>query len=745
MVALVGAMFVALQSVSAADCVANPVISLGLTDDCEVSHKDATHFEVTDQVRTTSTETVNVVADTGAVAGTVTGGEYTITAANLGTATVSLWDYGTDGTKGADDEGENANVKLAEYEVEVLGFAIAKVEIVGDTDSVVSAGAPVTARVTLRSYVAGTAEAAADAGSAVRLVVPTTGLSIVAGDVTTQSQTLTDWNATLDTPASRGGVFDFTINTAGAPAGPYTLTFTADRDGDFATTPSKPVTTAAEDVTFSDPDAPTPEELASQTAAKAADAETSKQASQPLTLTIGEPGTGLASATLSLGNSAEDVPFTDADESVAETGSAAADGGNINLVVEAFDEDGGKTNAGLISQIIVIAPGGTIANVADTDFEGGGNSATIGESDTDDPDVDNVGQKMVINVSKTDKKPGTVTVYAIVSGSGGAARTENLTLTFSGAAASLTVADATESLLSVNPVGDDPKTTAVETDYVMMDTIKLVVSAEDSGGNMAAPPTSGVSIVITDPDSKRQGASIIGRSPVTKEADGKYRITLTGMGSKGSPLKAGNWTVTVTKGNLTDTAMFAVAGGPANVAVTASSTSSDTIGDVITVTAMVTDADGNTVSNGTSVMFDVSENTGLAAIGTGHKGKASEDGSAAVKYAVVGAGHSVVSATAGDATGVVVIVSTAGAADDTMADEDASVVCLSNLNGFATWSCSVESSASEIFGLVSGRGATAIHLWNGSSWVRYSVVDGTMVPGSSDFMVTENDILYISN
>ena len=36
-------------------------------------------------------------------------------------------------------------------------------------------------------------------------------------------------------------------------------------------------------------------------------------------------------------------------------------------------------------------------------------------------------------------------------------------------------------------------------------------------------------------------------------------------------------------------------------------------------------------------------------------------------------------------------------------------------------------------------------LWNGSAWVRYSVVDGTMVPGSSDFMVAENDILYISN
>ena len=81
-----------------------------------------------------------------------------------------------------------------------------------------------------------------------------------------------------------------------------------------------------------------------------------------------------------------------------------------------------------------------------------------------------------------------------------------------------------------------------------------------------------------------------------------------------------------------------------------------------------------------------------------------------------------------------------------MSDEpNTGVACLSNLNGFATWVCGVESSASEIFGLVTGRGATALHLWNRSAWVRYSVVDGTVVAGSSEFMVAENDILYIRN
>ena len=195
-------------------------------------------------------------------------------------------------------------------------------------------------------------------------------------------------------------------------------------------------------------------------------------------------------------------------------------------------------------------------------------------------------------------------------------------------------------------------------------------------------------------------------------------------------------------------ANFSVAGTASELSVSASSTSSDTIGDVITVTVSATDKDGNAVSDGTKVTFSVSANTGLAPIGTGHgdDGRMSKNGSASVKFAVVGAGHSVVSAEADGATGVIVITSTAGAEEpEAMPEEEASVSCLSNLNAFSTWTCGVDSSASEVFALLEGRGVTAIHLHNGSAWVRYSVVEGNTVPGSSDFMVTEDDILYISN
>ena len=706
LIALLGAMFIAMGSASAAGCVANPGITLGFGKTCEVDADKAMHAGSSDAA----------VADVETTPGD--DGMFTITADadTAGIATVTLYSsLGADGNIGG--EGTSADTAVASFDVTVVGFGIAKVEIVGDNDNVVSAGAAVTARATLRSH---------GSGAQVSLTVPTTGLSIAQTVGSEQTRTTTQSLIEDDTQNVNDGVYEFTVNTAGAPTGDYTLTFVADNTGfsDNATTPP-------------------------------ADGE---RASATLTLTIGDPGTGLASATLSLGNSKADIPYTSDNEATPESGTAPAvtDGDGIQLVIEAFDSRDGKANSSAISQVIVIAPGGVITTTHDTGandgsdndiFAGGPSSATLSETDADTAspdDVSDVGQKTVIYVKKaggSSAKPGMVTVYAIVSGSGGAATTESLTLNFSGKTSSISIGDATDTLRSVNVDADDSGT--VEDDE--RDSIKLAVTGSDEGG-IANDPGEGYNITITDPDGKRVNSNKIEAMLATAYAGGKRDLTLTGKGAPGAALMAGEYTVMLKKGSLEASAMFSVAGSASDVMVSASATTSDTIGDVITVTAEITDADGNPVSDGTSVQFDVSSNTGLAAIGTGHMGKDTKDGMASVKYAVVGAGHSVVSATAGGATGVIVIDSTAGMVEEeAMPEEEASVSCLSELSGFATWSCGVEADASAIFDMVTGRGVSAIHLWNGSTWVRYSVVDDAMVPGSSDFMVTENDILYISN
>ena len=211
--------------------------------------------------------------------------------------------------------------------------------------------------------------------------------------------------------------------------------------------------------------------------------------------------------------------------------------------------------------------------------------------------------------------------------------------------------------------------------------------------------------------------------------------------------KAGEYTLVLRFKGKTYEAPFSVSGPAKTVTATSDVDGPVEIGDQVTVTAEVKDKDGIAVKNGVTVTF-----TAVGALELrGSKNEISLEamtmnGTAMAKYFVVkGDGVALVTVNVDDADGDRVTFSTAAPEPEAMPEEEASVSCLSELSGFATWSCGVSADASEIFEMVSARGVSAIHLWNGSTWVRYSVVDDAMVPGSSDFMVTENDILYISN
>ena len=475
--ALVGALFVALQPAGAAPspqsvapippnaCVANPGIVLGYGDSCDI---DVRHFDAsaTNMALADGSATDVILTPTSTSSNTI----WTITgsAATTGTVNVDVRGSGDDNIAGNADD----NV-IETLSVTVVGFGITKVEVVDDTDALVAAQGTIMVRATLRSQ---------NSAAEVRLTVPTTGLSIETSAGTSQSQ----WSG-----VSTNDHYDFTVNTAGAPAREYTLTFTADDNG-------------AEDNT----------------------AEQAKNVSQQLTVTVGDPGVALSNATLTLGNSVNDVPYTADNEAAAQSDTVAADSEpGVKLVVTALDAKGDRTNASLVDQIIVIAPGGTVAYVANTlpaaVAGDGANSRTIGESSTDNPDVDNVGSRTVITVTKTDKtKAGTVTVYAIVSGKGGAARTDDLTINFSGKNASVSVADAIDTLRAANADATKP------------DTIKLAVTGADAGG-IAGDPGSGFSITITDPDGKGVNSNKIEATLATTYAAGKRDLSVTGKGDAG--------------------------------------------------------------------------------------------------------------------------------------------------------------------------------------------------------------------
>ena len=478
------------------------------------------------------------------------------------------------------------------------------------------------------------------------------------------------------------------------------------------------------------------------------------------TFTVGDAGLGLSSATLSLGNRVHDKPETLTDETKPESGTESATGNGINLIVTANNSLDNKADNASIDQITVIAPGGEITihspmkdeatarpqtktPVITSDLTPEDNSFSISESTVTKaaPTDDAIRQAMSINVNKADDQPGTVDVYVILSGKG-AAISNTVTLTFTGPNDALSIGEPSDSLLAFTEVTTLPE-------VLRRDVIAFDLGALDAGGN--AGPVPDVRVRILNPDGKvvNEDSIDVEQGPNSKKVP-NAKLTLTSLNDALTPLDAGTYTVKITSaGGLSASGEFMVVGRADGVEVTVDTNDPSAVGEIITATATVT-ADGETVPNGTIVTFNANDVAGdgdsvLVAVGSGAVQR-TIGGTATASFVAVGPGSSVVSATAHRTTAVQVIASTAGAVEEeAMPEEEASVSCLSELSGFSTWTCGVDSSASEVFELVADRGKSAIHLWNGSAWVRYSVVDDAMVPGSSDFMVTENDILYISD
>ena len=604
----------------------------------------------------------------------------------------------------------------------------------GDSDGVVAADSTLRVTVTTSGILATT--------------VTPAGLSIAAGAIELQYVRV---SGELDHPEQS----DSTADGAGT-LGDLRLAPTPSGTDDMS------ASAAIFDVVI--PDGTTPGEYTVSTRISGIDydgeAVTNRSASK--SFRVADPGTGLATAVLSLGNRVSDNKGTVADESRPESGSDVADGTfneqnpkGINLVVTAMNSMGEASNDRDVNQITVIAPGGDItihppAGVTlgdnpsaaeqaqydaytDTDTD----SASISEyvAETSDTGADEVRQTIHFTVSKDNKKPGSVDVYVILTGSG-AAVSETVTLNFTGDASAVAIGEASGSLH--NQFTDDP---VGGTDN--RDKITFAVSANDAGGNNAGVAKG--TVRVFDPKGVRVGTDVI-KTTQGPDAAGAPNslITLETLKKAPGSIPAGEYTVKLTAAGNSAEQTFNVTGTADAITLnTESSTDEIALGSVITVTAEVTSG-GIAVAEKTLVTFTPAGALKLAYVGVGDKAQANtKAGTASVQFVVSeGSGLASIIVTAGNASAT---TSVSTEAADAMPEEEASVSCLSELSGFATWSCGVEADASEIFDMVSGRGVTALHLWNGSTWVRYSVVDGAMVPGSSDFMVTENDILYISN
>ena len=478
--------------------------------------------------------------------------------------------------------------------------------------------------------------------------------------------------------------------------------------------------------------------------------------------TVGDPGTNAASAELTLGNAHDEDPLTSANDVVPEDGVEAASDGDVWLKLSVLNSMGKPANGNGINTVTVIAPGASLSlhpSVAgkpgnalvmgDTPTPGlgslsGGPNSISAADDDDSVTADVIGQTMFVKVERVaPKNPGTVTVYALVIGSDGAPRSADVDVTFTGSAAAVVLGDG----VSVGKP-DEGKNAKAE----------ISLGANDAGGADAKLGT--VLYSVKDMDGKAVSQSKVKAETSTKgsstdkvtDDNPNVKVVLVTVDDSAAE---GTYTVEASLSGVadsTDMATVTVVGGAKTIVASADNTN-PMVGDFVEVEAEVSDADGNPVADGVVVRFTAAGTATVVAVNaisdsnsTATDANTEAGVAKALFYVSRGSGVTSILVTTRDADAdpdkVSLII---GTEEEAMPEEEASVSCLSELSGFATWSCGVSADASEIFEMVSARGVSAIHLWNGSTWVRYSVVDDAMVPGSSDFMVTENDILYISN
>ena len=487
-----------------------------------------------------------------------------------------------------------------------------------------------------------------------------------------------------------------------------------------------------------------------------ADATALKALTPKASFTVGDPGTNAASAELSLGNAHEEDPLTSANDVIAEDGTEAASDGDVWLVLSVSNSLGEKANGSAINTVTVIAPGATLSvhtsTAADAledgtagvgSLSGGTNSISVSDDAAADT-ADVVGQTMFVKVARAGSPPapGTVTVYALVIGTDGAPRSQDVDVIFTGSAAVVVLGDDVS-------VGKPAEGTQAQAE--------ISLGAQDTGGNNSTLGT--VVYSVKDADDKpvsqtkvKAQTSTAGSSTEKPTDDSSAAVVLVTVDDTADP---GVYTIEASLNGVddsADTATVTVTGATANIELTIDDLAPDTVGQGLMLTATVTDDDGNTVADGTEITITSSDVKGdadsvLVLVLQGADNNVgvakTKNGVATARLVVVGSGAAVVTATNGAGFGVVVINSTAGAdAAVEAAVEPADGLSQTELNNFASWSGEGSVSASELLAGIAD--ASGVLFYDGDSWQRYGVVDGQVIPGSRDFTIRSGQTIWIS-
>ena len=234
-------------------------------------------------------------------------------------------------------------------------------------------------------------------------------------------------------------------------------------------------------------------------------------------------------------------------------------------------------------------------------------------------------------------------------------------------------------------------------------------------------------------------------SQLTRElevGDLRSKVRLNVNAEASQPLAAGEYTLELRAGTLTATAGFRVSGGAAALAL-GEPDGRLAAGERISVTAAVSDEEGNAVSDGTPVEWsatDVGTRTVLVQISADETTTA---GAATATWQVIGPGVSTVRAVAGNAANVrLVEVPEPAVAPPPPPPPPVEGLSSRRPNRLSAWNGQGTTTASELLAALDG--VSGLLLWTPAGWLRYAQQDGATVPGSFNFEVLPGSVLWLS-
>ena len=351
-----------------------------------------------------------------------------------------------------------------------------------------------------------------------------------------------------------------------------------------------------------------------------------------------------------------------------------------------------------------------------------------------------------------------------------------ITVMFLGSADSVGIAAPKSGVLNINAESTEGAEEAgTDTDH--RDQLTLAVTAADENGMKVALPSGRSLARVLDPDGKLVSSGVTVEWPLggadspTLDGNRNEQVRINVNRASTQPLANGEYTIELRAGSLTGRQTFMVAGPPAAVALSAPD-SAPSVGDRLTVTATLTDANDARVPNGTPVEWSSTPTGAAVVLVELTRQRTTTDGQATASYLVVTPGSVVV--TAGANCGAQAAADTAaedapGAAEArtsqcAVSDVQLLTVPLPNgatapppplpgvagdlgnraIVGFNTWLGAEPISAAELVAELLG--INSVLFWRSDGvWLRYNVIAGIPIPGATNFQIAPGSVIVLGN